>query len=1800
MALAGLFPVVDLRPTVKKNYELKYPKMTDMLDYICKQQPKLLNSTKIREEKLLFPSKVSISMINFLLKCFESDIEQDASVVGMPEFHSSVGTLCLLLEHAMAYEGSAELHATASKGLISIGSHFPEMMASRYAERISWLKQLLGHVDSETRESAARLFGIACSALSSSAASVLISELVPMVTGASVGGAPKIRFESQHGALSAIGYVVAQCMTGTPTIGEPLLQSTINHLVNAVKSESPTLSSIAMEALGHIGLQAQLPALDHDSVSTGILTILHERLGKLLLAEDIKVIQKIVIGLGHMSLKETSFSLLKEALDLIFSLCRSKIEDVLFAAGEALSFIWGGVPVTADLLLKSNYTSLSLSSNYLTGDAPSVLRSNSLEDNDSSDKPHSMVRDVIAKKLFDDLLYSSRKEERCAGTVWLLSLVMFCGHHPKIQQMLPEIQEAFSHLLGEQNDLTQELASQGMSIIYELGDESMKSNLVNALVSTLTGSGKRKRAVKLMEDSEVFQEGAIGESLSGGKLSTYKELCSLSNEMGQPDLIYKFMDLANYQASLNSKRGAAFGFSKIAKQAGDALQPHLRMLVPRLVRYQYDPDKNVQDAMGHIWKSLVEDPKKTMDEYLDLIFEDLLVQCGSRLWRSREASCLALADIIQGRRFSQVSEYLKRIWIAAFRAMDDIKETVRNAGDGLCRAVSSLTIRLCDVSLTPVSDASKTMDIVLPFLLSEGIVSKVATIQKASISIVMKLSKVPFEHWTQLHDASPGPEVRAYRTYVIKATLCSGGAGVAIRPHLPDLVCCMLESLSSLEDQRLNYVETEKLENLRIAVAKDSPMWETLDLCLKVVDTQSLDLLVPRLSQLVRSGVGLNTRVGVASFISLLVQKVGADIKPFTTILLKLLFSAVQNEKSGSAKRAFSAACAIVLKFEGDKDARALFEELFEGDKDVRALFEELWEENSSSVFEGDKDVRALFEELWEENSSSERVTLQLYMSEIVSLLCDGIASSSWDSKRKSAKAIKKMSEVLGESLSSSHNQLLQCLLREMPGRLWELQLFVQENYDDGVDKALLANKLFGKDAVLYAIAAICTACHKAISVEDPALPNSVLSAISAACTKKVRSYREAAFSCLREIIEAFGNPEFFGMVFQQLFEAVSSATKIVNVPSTSDAKAGDDTNEDDVSAPLDKILDCFSACINVAHLHDILQHEMDLISVSLRALSPVKMSAFSLVKELCLKFQSVAGDPQHLSEVMDVTSLIHKLFHSVAPKVVDCLSTVKIAQACFLTLPLVHVAASECLLEMTKLYKAAPPVPREEVSFKDELIYQCTEKPPTICYSDHPLGFNYHEECTFHASVMPAMGGYGTGICTVLLVEHTTGCLSSLDQWLTLAPASWDGPHMKIQSWPHQDQLTWHYSIQEMRRKKIRATPPNGDEACSSTTTTTPHLPDELILEILSGVPKNHLFNLNSVSKHWNNLISKYIAPTYGFFYSATTLQDFDEKEDTQLQYACLSRAMKPCIAAGSSSTVASALCLHTLTPPSSSKGFLLFASNGCQSETEEKDYFYVLNPFTNQSKQLPKLPHLIGFSCVSALVVHPPHYKVVRFSRPHDRMWKRIEVDVFSSQTGEWVKYSPRWSQQLEGICNERMVSTDSDRDASFWVYNDQYLHRWRIGESKIRGIELPGRPQSSESCIGECMGKLYLAMERDGLLKIWMLEDFDARVWVSKFEERIVGSSSSSVTNRPFDDELKVMTPWGFHPDLEVVFLQIGTKMAAYHFGIEVLEEVCVLENNCYIASVFPYSSCRVSLEDVCQKQGQQKEKCEWFSS
>ena len=80
-------------------------------------------------------------------------------------------------------------------------------------------------------------------------------------------------------------------------------------------------------------------------------------------------------------------------------------------------------------------------------------------------------------------------------------------------------------------------------------------------------------------------------------------------------------------------------------------------------------------------------------------------------------------------------------------------------------------------------------------------------------------------------------------------------------------------------------------------------------------------------------------RVGVASFITLLVQNVGADIRPHTSMLLRLLFPVVTEEKSVAAKRAFANACAIVLKHATPLQAQKLIEEtaaLHTGDRNAQ------------------------------------------------------------------------------------------------------------------------------------------------------------------------------------------------------------------------------------------------------------------------------------------------------------------------------------------------------------------------------------------------------------------------------------------------------------------------------------------------------------------------------------------------------------------------------------------------------------------------------------------------------------------------------------------------------------------------------------------------------------------------------------------------------------------------------------------------------------------------------------------------
>ncbi|MCO5585966.1 hypothetical protein L7F22_039902 [Adiantum nelumboides] len=497
-------------------------------------------------------------------------------------------------------------------------------------------------------------------------------------------------------------------------------------------------------------------------------------------------------------------------------------------------------------------------------------------------------------------------------------------------------------------------------------------------------------------------------------------------------------------------------------------------------------------------------------------------------------------------------------------------------------------------------------------------------------------------------------------------------AGSSIRPLLPDLIVCMLESLSSLEDQRLNYAElhvekagvsTERLESLRVAVSRDSPMWETLHFSLQQVDEHVLEILVPRLVQLVRSGVGLNTRVGVAKFISLLIQQEGPQMRKFAGILLKALKTVCQEEKSPSSRHAFVTACASIAKYAGTtqiqslfEDTTALYDENTSTAKITSALLLRELSHQAHDVFVGyhalvlptafiarfdeDKTVSNIFEDIWEENTSGQSIAMQLYESEIVSIALKGLSNTSWTQKKRCAMAITKLAD--GGGLTALHvHTLLIALIEELSNRLWE-----------------------GKEVLLDAVSAICKNCSE--QIQDSSDTNTVnwhtvMSAVLAVCSKKKTSFRTGAFSCLEQVLLHCKNQAVNEEAFNYVLQCCS-------VPSREED--GDEANTSFVRS-LEKVLVCLKASFAGVPV-SILCGRFEAITACLTEKLigsyswQVKMATLKTIQiltELVLKARQDERQQKHIVQSMEV----------MLCAIVECLGTVKVGQ--------VRVACLQCML---------------------------------------------------------------------------------------------------------------------------------------------------------------------------------------------------------------------------------------------------------------------------------------------------------------------------------------------------------------------------------------------------------------------------------------------------------------------------------------------------------------------------------------
>ena len=352
--------------------------------------------------------------------------------------------------------------------------------------------------------------------------------------------------------------------------------------------------------------------------------------------------EKAISALGHFAMQcEEDDPILHNIIDKLYALHESRQAETQFAVGAALSC-----------------AAIGWHSKSLVGclDIEGPL-------------PRTRSRSYILRAILEKVLRDCKTTKpslRQGSVIWLLCLVQYCGHVKDLNSELRACQAAFKGFLSDRDSLNQESASRGLTLIYERGDRALKDDLVRDLVSSFTGSSAGL-AGSVSTDTQLFEPGAL--PTGDGSVTTYKDIVSLASEVGDSSLIYRFMSLASNNAIWSSRAAfGRFGLTNILTDSSvDGYLAQNPKLYPALYRYRFDPNTNVRAAMNDIWSALVKDSVVTIDSHFELILNDLLKNILGKEWRVREASCAAIADLIQGRPLQHYEKHLTQIWTLTFK-----------------------------------------------------------------------------------------------------------------------------------------------------------------------------------------------------------------------------------------------------------------------------------------------------------------------------------------------------------------------------------------------------------------------------------------------------------------------------------------------------------------------------------------------------------------------------------------------------------------------------------------------------------------------------------------------------------------------------------------------------------------------------------------------------------------------------------------------------------------------------------------------------------------------------------------------------------------------------------------------------------------------------------------------------------------------------------------------------------------------------------------------------------------------------
>ena len=726
-----------------------------------------------------------------------------------------------------------------------------------------------------------------------------------------------------------------------------------------------------------------------------------------------------ITALGFLTLafsrNQSESPLSSEFLNSIYNLHEVRSPEVQFTVGEALSNVAAG------------WDSRALIQEFdVDAECP------------RSDVPRTVFVNICDKLITD--CTASKPSLRKASAIWLLSLVKNCGHLQEMQDRLRKCQATFSSLLGSRDEVVQETGAHGLSLVYEIGDQTLRDSLVRDLVESFTNTGSNLGGGNVNADTQLFEPGALPTG-EGSSVNTYKDIMNLAAEAGDPTLVYRFMSMASNNALWSNR--AAFGRFGISSIFSDSsVNGYLAQnpkIYPKLFRYRFDPNPNVQRSMNTIWHALVKEPTVVVDEHFDQIMEDLLKSMLSgREWRARQASCAAVADLVQGRRPEKYAKYLDEIYGKAFRLLDDIKESVRTAALKLCQTITNSVIRTLETSGNE-KRAGTLLQSAIPFLLSDkGLDSSVEEVRGYAIGALVQIIKK--------------------------------SSGALLRPFVPTILEKFLGSLSSLEPQAVNYVHlnadkygltSQEIDKMRLSSIRTSPMMEVIERYLvDHLDDTNLQELAPRLEDVLRSAVGLPSKVGCSRVLVLLSMKTFL-FRPYADRFIQLLSKYVV-DRNETVSASYSSAMGYLMRLASDdrvlktiEYAKQLYLESDEATN--RAIAGEILYSSSKlsndrfmafataalpfvfvCQYDADEHVKEQFEKTWQDNVGGSRA-VSLYIREIVSLVSDNLDSARWAIKHTAARALAHAVLALDTEIDLPTAQLVWPVLEKaLAGKTWE------------------------------------------------------------------------------------------------------------------------------------------------------------------------------------------------------------------------------------------------------------------------------------------------------------------------------------------------------------------------------------------------------------------------------------------------------------------------------------------------------------------------------------------------------------------------------------------------------------------------------------------------------------------------------------------------------------------------------------------------------------------------------------------